>query len=78
MSSDGSNITYYARDLIIRTYSVDGESNGIEQRSVGMLGSIPVRYKERFGSQKSWVTVQKKNNAYTKRKKVTEYKGFIS
>lgn len=43
-----------------------------------MLGSIPVRYKERFGSQKSWVTVQKKNNAYTKRKKVTEYKGFIS
>lgn len=25
-----------------------------------MLGSIPVRYKERFGSQKSWVTVQKK------------------
>lgn len=23
-----------------------------------MLGSIPVRYKERFGSQKSWVTAK--------------------
>jgi hypothetical protein len=27
---------------------------------VGMLDSIPMRYKERFGSQKSWVTLQKK------------------
>lgn len=50
-----------------------------------MLDSVPMRYKERFGSQKSWVTLQKKrdNAAYTKRKKrkkkkVTEYKGFIS
>lgn len=25
-----------------------------------MLDSVPMRYKERFGSQKSWVTLQKK------------------
>lgn len=42
-----------ARMYEIRTYSVDGESNGIEKRSVGISGSVPMRYKERFGSQKS-------------------------
>lgn len=25
-----------------------------------MLDSVPMRYKERLGSQKSWVTLQKK------------------
>lgn len=51
-----------------------------------MLDSVPMRYKERFGSQKSWVTLQKKkeimqhtrNEKKEKKKKVTEYKGFIS
>lgn len=50
-----------------------------------MLDSVPMRYKERLGSQKSWVTLQKKKEEIMqhtrnekKKKKVTEYKGFIS
>jgi len=58
LSSHGLDTTYYARDFIIRTHSIDDESIGIEQRNVGMLGSVPVRYKERFGSQRPWVTAK--------------------
>jgi len=35
-----------------------------------MLDSVPVRYKERFGSQEYWVTLQKKNEImHTRTKK---------
>lgn len=33
-----------------------------------MLDSVPMRYKERLGSQKSWVTLQKK-----KRKEIMQH-----
>jgi hypothetical protein len=34
-----------------------------------MLDSVPMRYKERLGSQKSWVTLQKKKMQHTRNEK---------
>lgn len=34
-----------------------------------MLDSVPVRYKERFGSQEYWVTLQKNEIMHTRTKK---------